>query len=556
MADSPSFPQFPHPIEWTSNTLSDILSLYYHDAPFIKTSGKITIAGDPNEPNAWDNFIKFYDRVLQQAKPDNSLKESTGVLFTDKDGNGKFDTNVDIKGLDIRVFVSRDGAALLKKYKSYTLIRSNELVLFLEINEGDIFSNTVMLAKAGRDVEKYAKSKYLYTWVNGQFNISQARLTNLLLASTISEKSFLDQLMETFTQKVDELFKNIERYIFNALGDFINDTFRIPEEWWNSDNANNKVSELQKQIHAYKEKLDGFIKNGYVFKVKVGDTVYNVAIDLLPQFVKGMLTYLSRYISKLIKDFDDLIKDVQVSVAFLAGCWNGLIDLASGICYLCSLLLEAITGTATYLKDSAYYNALVAEYIDNFITNLLYLNWFQIMKSAWIAGKEIKDFLSSDEEYFNETEMAYYKGYIVSLFVDIIFPPLAFAQLAHAAKLEKVVQVLNNTVRKVLKLAGNTASRAKNILSWFFEEIDKVLKITQSTKPFLEFFKELWSAFKKLFKRETAVKPIVFSKLTFTELIEEFKVAGVELIGAGAKTKLGGEILSTEQFAVWRKIYL
>jgi len=516
-------PKFPSPIEWSNNNLSELLTTYYQDAKIKTVSKNLRIHYYPNstptvaptqnivsgtgnsqnlqeEDSTWDEFIKGYDTILNAIKPKTDVKRTDGVLYQVKSNNNKYDKDFDVKLLDVTIFVSRDGAALLQQWKSLTTLDDNQLVLFLELNSGDIFSDTVMLSRGGKNVIKYAEDKTLYSYINKNANtISEKQFKELLEATAIGNKTLLDKIINFASNLIDNVENMLDEYwtpLWEYLGNQINTSLRIKEEIWNSQNPENTVKKLIDELTALRKELDNIANKGVTFKVKINNTEISVTLNVLPQLIKSVLFRFSKFLQDVIT----FIQKGNIILAFCCGFWNGLVDLLACICFLFSMLHDALVTYRMYENNKDYYKSLLEEYKDNLLQGLLFINWFKVAKYVYEKSIEIgKDIIKAVSDFkITKEELAYYLGYIISQVVEVTFAPLKIARLAKLEKVEAVLvkfqQIINKAVAPIEKVVAN-------ILEVFFKLVGDFVKLIQKgADEIIKFFDELIEKLKSLLK--------------------------------------------------------
>ena len=125
----PFFPNFPHftsNFNWSSYNLDGLAINKFNNFRQVQLTRNFTIyTGGPNDdPTEIENYIEG---------------AFSGIVYTDKNRNSNFEKEFDTKLADVRLFISHDGAYLLKSYQELDKIDNDEIAIFLEVPKDDIF---------------------------------------------------------------------------------------------------------------------------------------------------------------------------------------------------------------------------------------------------------------------------------------------------------------------------------------------------------------------------------------------------------------------------------
>jgi hypothetical protein len=189
--------------------------------------------------------------------------------------------------------------------------------------------------------------------------------------------------------------------------------------------------------------------------------------------------------------------------------WNGLIDLVSAIFALLKLVFEGISAANKYDENQDYYNSIAVEYFDNFLEAIMKIDWVEVAISmlesltdliSWIGGLPTK--LMEALAKVNQTEIAYFLGYVIFQVVEFIFPPLKLAKLGKVAKLEKVIGLFGDLSEKAVK-GGKAVGKAvkkgtQNITEVFFELVEGfVRKLNEGTQAYSKWLRDVFEGIRK-----------------------------------------------------------
>ena len=458
----------------------------------------VFFGGFDNKASDYDDDIETYDEteIYKSLKP-----ERRAFLYTDKNLTDKFD-NGDIYRFEIKIFISGDGAKLLRAWKG-ALVQDNELLIFLENNTDDQASGTMLLAKAGKNVTgniaKYAGNKALKDWVNTTYNISEAELKNLLVSAG-KKGWFINALRKIINLQAKVIAWPVEKVsdLFFWIGETIADNLRISESAWK---AQSDTAQLMQDHQAkLSELFKDFFKNWQDKQLQPG-TQEEKTMSAYQKLMQQAFTE----INEILKLYPDIAPEMLW--AMVCGILNGIVELIAGVFTFIGLLLKLV---AQGVKDSAdvtayfsYYIHLALEYSDNFAQAISKIKWKDVFEQAatayykfiYIEAPQLLVAAGASLIKVDTREIAYFTGYIAFNIIICFIPVADLIQITKVAKLAKPLQELFETILKLVKKTGRfTAQKASDIFTLFENFIDLLRK---GTKEVSNFIKQVFEAIKK-----------------------------------------------------------
>jgi len=480
LASNPSlFPSFPSPTGFFSD-LKSFADSNFSNFRSVEVYKGLTIYAGVTEDD--------------EITTDYYVKEFSGWQYRDVNKTNQYEEkSSDIKLTDFRVFISHDGAFLLKKYNSLKgKLREDEIALFLEWNEKDVFSDSITLLLAGDKAKKYVADLLQSKSIQDSFFIGPERQKKMI-ETIINSNSLLDAAIDAVIYLQDEVIQKVKEIgvsIFGTIESFFTETLRIPDKFWDSDDPEYMVGQVGDSIEGL---LIGFSHEIDSLLVK-----YSSLISLELEFILLGIKKFADYILELFKGVRII---GEFFVALVCGIWNGIMDTIGAIFGLIKLVIIGVAGIAKIVNSADYYNALVLEYLDNMFVEAIKIDWKEVINEASKEMLEIAFIMIRIPEIIikkiteiNHTEAGYYIGYILFEIVSWIFPPLKIAELGKLSKLTKF-----DKIRKASNIIPDaTISKGGNYIDAFFEFIEPFIKkLKAGTKSFKEFIIEVFQKFKK-----------------------------------------------------------
>lgn len=457
----PPFPSYNSPLKDFSN-MKEFIALNFGGFRSTEVFNGLTIyAGSPDE---------------ETVTTDSYVKELEAVYYTVKSDNGSYDEGVDTLLANIHIFISHDGAYLLKKHRELKMKKAfadNEIVLFLEYSSSDVISDEVTLVLAGDKVKKYVAPVLASDYLQDKYFISSGRQKEMV-EQVIASNSATDAAMEIILRLQDAVIEKVTEIgvgIFDAIEKFFSETLRIPDSFWNVGDSNSTMKKfgddieshlrsINQQVSEFVGKYEAFLPGPLAILFLGIKTIASAALEAFK---------IVRYIGEFI-------------VALVCGFWNAIMDTIAGIFGLIKLIIQMISGVVKgvngavrYIVNRDYYNALVLEYLDNLLREALKIDWKEVLKTAQSEMLEVAallvdlpNIIFNKITSINHSEAGYYLGYIIFEIVSWLFPPIKIAELGKIAKWTRF-----DKIRKAAKILPDTPGKGKaaNLVDEFLEMI-------------------------------------------------------------------------------------
>lgn len=512
-----TFPAFPSPDGFFSDIESFAAQSFANFRSIEVFKGLKIYAGSPDDdPVTTDEFVKTLN----------------GVYYIESDGNQGYNRGEKILSY-LTIFISHDGAFLLKKYDSLKgKIRTDEIALFLEYSGNDVISDNVTLVLAGQSVTKYVEEVLKTNYVQGHYFISTDRQKKML-ETIISSDSVADAILDVVIQIQDEIVSTVADVgvaIFEGIESLFSETLRIPDRYWNVEDKDYVLKGIGDAIDQLLGGTSKIIKE-FVSKYEL----------ILPKSFQQTLLGIAKF-SEYILEFFRIIRAIgEFVIALVCGIWNALMDTIGGLFGLIKLIIQGINGlnhlansSIKYASKAEYYNSLIMEYLDSLLVEAMQINWKEVIEEATKEMMEIAllimripELLIKKITEINHTEAGYYLGYIIFEVVTWLFPIIKIAELGKLSKLVKF-----DKVRKASKIIPDTpTTKAGNILDEFLDIIEPLLKrLKEGTDSFKKLIREILQNFKKWIKEIFGID----SSINKTN-ITKFKKRYGDLLEEGAK---------------------
>jgi Metallopeptidase toxin 4 len=532
-----SIRSFNQPGNTVSTILNEAASKYEWKTYWSNELRDVFFGGFQNRVSEPDDPIE----VTDETEIYNSLKPyREAILYADNNFDNKYNKG-DTYKFDIKVFISADGAKLLRAWKG-AQPKPNELLIFLENNEGDTASTGQLLVRAGTDVETKIKdsagNKNIYNWINSIYKISPDALKELLKSA--GSKGFFVRVFK----KILNLAARIIVLPIKALAGAFSwvgrqiEKLKISEETWKADHTEDIKKWLGQTEDAVYKKLEQLFDEMPVEGTPAKKNFENKMPEV-KQYLQLTFGALKEMLNK------DIALVADVLFALLCGVINAIIDLVAGIFIFIGMLLnlvaEALKSEAELLSNLHYYNSLAMEYIDNFTQALKKVDWNKLMETA------VKEYITFmyitlpsllNNLTINPREVAYYIGYVGINIVICFIPIVDLVELTQIARLAKPLQELFEIIFNLVNKAGRAVVKTAGGILKLFEGFIEML--SKGTEEVINFVKKILAAIKGWLEELLGVRKKV-AQLEEEEL-EKFRKIFDE------SDAQGGKLLS------WKKI--
>ncbi len=428
----------------------------------------------------------------------NSLEiTKQSVFYTDNDRNNDYDELVDTYLFDIKVFVSQDGAKLLRAWKG-AQPKPDELLVFLENNEGDLASTGQMLVKAGGNVQpqikQYANNKNLYKWLNNIATIKRADLIDLLKSA--GNKNFFMRMLGNIVDTAAKILVLPIKALAEAfmwVGKQI-EKIKISDETWQKDHTGDIKKWLAEQEGEAYKKFEDFFKD-----MPTDGRPAQKNFEAKMPGIKQQIGDAFRTIKALVDE--GMVIAVDVLFALICGVINAIIDMIAGIFILIGMLLDLVVYTlkseAEVISNMRYYNALVMEYMDNYIQAQKQVDWGKLVENAMMQYTIFKYITLPTlllNTSINPREIGYYVGYIGINIVICFIPIVDLVQLGKIKQLAEPLRKLFEIIFGLVNKAGRAISKTAGGLLRLFEGFVEMLR--KGTEEVVNFVKRVFDAVK------------------------------------------------------------
>ena len=447
----------------------------------------------------------------------------------------------DIDDLKIVLFLSSNGAGILKQYEEVEPTRE-ELILFIETNDKNNLFGSVLRMKAGSDVtnKKDLPFKDIFAFSKEkQTNISNNELKNLIEKGLYQTKPTLfSWVINAFTKALDEIFSFFKDDVLGGIGDVFGKTLadgilslKIDENRWNPNPKDGEYNPL-------------FLPSN--FKERIGDTLADTnfkktenilseylkpfvkKLDAVEKFFKGKLESIKKYFPKIIykklksvldflfnqlqnaKSFlqDPLtglqrliFKYAQAANALLCGIINSLIDIFAGFFQIIGFVFNGLADLTDLITRADYYGVLFAETMENIIETIRKVDFLDLIKQAAIFqikfAVNIYNYIKKGLDITIE-ELSYYYGYIMGIIIETAAEIFFTAGSATVAKWSaKMGKLLQENMGKIATVIKNSINFAKGKLHQVLDFINFIISRLKKGAKYL--FKELSKLIDEIF---------------------------------------------------------
>lgn len=573
-------------------------------------SNEIIDTNPPGEPDIVTsdgfNFTMLYSEDLVKQAYENNLiyKFKNFYIYASKEVEGEFNVSeaLDeivlndsaiydyVDDMSITLFANHNGAELLRQYKD-TVAKSNELILFLELDDSTNIMGSVMRARIGSDLMKkqnLASSELLRFVQSNGINISQDRLQLLLKESATPDAAGFLKWFSGALQDVggvfDYLLEKVEVFFEKDIPKQIND-YKIKEKRWDPkhekydpifiprsiekklNSKTNKssspdydnlikscVDPLFTKIDRLKNKVDSKIDS-------VGSLLPDTMVKKLKETVHSLFSHINN-IKAFILDPEQgfmllLQKSIRAFNAMLCGLYNSIIDLISGIFMLIGLLVKAIRGIGDYLVNMTYYNQLFEEVIENLIGDFLKVDWVGVLKNMvkfamYVPLMQFDLLINKSKALYDNLERVfYYTGYVLGFILETVLSVLFSGGALTIKTVLKELKAPIDLVNMIGKGLKNTIGKAKNefdkiiaFIRYVFKELKNPDALVKKIKQFVS---EIFQGIKANEKVQAYIKFSRQLRKAFDELGWEVLVEAKYVV-VRTRQGLDGQLYSDRKF--------
>lgn len=501
------------PTELKQKTVKQIANTYYNGKPVAESNGFQIYSDEPIFGGTIEEVIIYRNRFTKA-----------------------------IGGIEVVIFASKNGAFLLQRYME-ALPQSNELILFLEIND-EFNYNTVLRSVAGTNLTNKKDIPFadILTFARKhEVTITPDKFKELIQDGIYRNKVSLiswflglkdaavGRIFNFFTQKI---FQEAENF-FTGIADGIAG-LKVSENGWNPNPKEGEYSptfipealynELKKfyeheasknpyeNLKGQKQVISKIIKVLFekinnvksYFKNLLGaaaplfpDYIYkrvNQALDLLFKQIDSIEGYLADPLTGIQHI---VYKSFQMANAFLCGIYNSIIDIIAGIFSLIGFIFKAVYEMKNISDNKVEYGEMFLELIEDLIEGIVNFNYkdFLYLSITFQLKTIVRlvKWIENTASGFTLEKASYYYGYIIGIIIDVVVETLLTGGTAALAKLAKSIEsFMLKPLEKITQGIEKTVNFTKDLITRVLEFIQMLLR------EFKKGAKELFTKISKL----------------------------------------------------------
>lgn len=485
------------PIELKQKTSRQIANTYYDGKPVVDSKGFQIYSDEPI----------FTENIEEVTIYKNRFAETIG-------------------GIDVVLFASKNGAFLLQRYME-ALPQSNELILFLEIND-DYNYNTVVRAVAGSSLTTKKDIPFADLLIftrKHEITITPDKLKELIEDGIYRNKvSFISWFLGLKDAAVEKIFNFFTKQIFQEAEKFFAgiatgiEGLKISENGWNPypkegeynptfipealykelkkfyefeasknpyENLNGQKQVISKVVKAFFEKID-IVKTYFKNLLKASsplfpDYIYNRVNSALDTFF-NQIDSIEDYLADPLTGMQHIIyKSFQIANAFLCGIYNSIIDIIAGIFSLIGFVFKAVYEMKNISDNKVEYGEMFLELIEDVIGGIMSFDYkdflYQSITFQLRTIIRLVKWIENAAAGFSLEKAAYYYGYIIGIIIDIIIETLLTGGTAALAKLAKSVEsFILKPLEKISQAIEKTVTFTKDLITRVLDFIQMLLR--------------------------------------------------------------------------------
>ncbi len=421
-----------------------------------------------------------------------------------------FEKNKEIDKIYVRLFVSHDGAKVLKYYDELEVF-DDELAIFLELDDAYNFTGSIVRIKAGSEVlgmSDLPLNEIVRFVQSHRVNLSQEDLRDLLRGAHLSKKALLYWLWDSVSLAsglsvlmLPHTASLGKRFFLDILPGFL-ENIRADETLWRRPLDTLSLNHLKRNgKHYVSQAVNGLFKpllNQEELWLKALDKIsfFSGFKGRLRGFIKRLFAKIKEAVKFLSENlFDLLYSGLHLLWAFLVGLYNSLIDTVKGI----SVLLGRIFYFLEKLTDPdylPYYFSYALELVENITEGVLKTDWKEVMSGfvglARRVYRIIKDYVSDIDIY----EVAYFSGYLMGFIVETVISVLfTGGQLTFRSVLQRIIaeplRMMAGGIKKLFESAKTLLEKIHIFVRKLFD------KLRRPKQAFRELFEVVEGVLKK-----------------------------------------------------------
>jgi hypothetical protein len=550
------FPQFPINNDFTTLSPKDIGNKYYGNNQVYEQGG-IKVYADDDIPIKGGTLeeVKVYDNDFYK----------------------------DFKDFSFTLFVTKNGARLLSQFKE-CVVSSNEIALFLEIDDVNNFTGSVMEAKVGSNVDrsKLPIAEMLIFMRSKKVNLEDKDIIELINGAFQSRNSLLNWIgsvaIKVATGITSFVFKGVN--LLNQAFIDLFDALLIAENHWNTEAKEyspffvpDKVLELLKTNDNDSKITEAILLPITLQIVGIEKGISSSMALLKPILPDKIYNNLNHNLSLKFQEIDSFLEHIkgahfleliktaaEVANAHLCGFINGIVDFFKGIFEIIGIVLNIVQAQVDFIREPFYYGSLLAEIFENIIGVIVAFDMKQFIIKAFLLPLEL---LSKTINFvkninidltaikINLSKVGYIAGYMLGLVAAIIVDAFLTGGVKAVEDIIKALQTFLTKPGTVLKdLIQTVGSKSKAAIDAVIDFIatmanklkNGAIKLFEDFKQFVDdvfkWLEELFGASKTLddyiklsveLVEATKNKTLFQKSNKLDELYEAAKVANKEL---------------------------
>lgn len=435
--------------------------------------------------------------------------------YNDKNRNDRYDKDADEfvgKFLDLRIFISVDGAWLLETAKLLEpTLQSNQLVIFLEVSDDDHqdeFSDRLLLCYGGSAASAYFNNKALAEAIGQYITLSKEQLENLI-------KNCADKYaIVTALRGIVSGTAVIAKWLPEKTGDLlcgigsVLEHMKASKSVWDAD-LHVSFSKLFREMLADWKNIQ---KNIFptelmnMMDAEVNKKIKSISYDeaAFLQMLTKPLTVFNDALLYLLDNVSNVVLRVgQAIFALLCGIYNGILDMIGGLCTFFGWIfrfLDKATGAAgAALENADYYIPLLLELLDNATQAMQRIDWNVVLDAVCEGFQKLWDAIDFEKMLpdldFSVNEICYYSGYVA---INILACFVGVGEIANLTRVSKLSPVLEKIINYVAVFVDRLPVIAKVTIEGLYAIIKGYIKLLmEGTKSIVAIINKIFEALLK-----------------------------------------------------------
>ncbi|CAM1362001.1 hypothetical protein [Tenacibaculum xiamenense] len=418
----------------------------------------------------------------------------------------------------ISLFVSSNGAKLERAYQNITNIKSNEVVILIESNEGSNVFGTVLRIHKGKNVKtlpevdrltisKIAKAYGVTIETHDLTAIIKEELVDNKSAFYISVTKSLKYGGRVIRWTSDEILSGVSAVLKSASHE-VNE-LKLNKSYWQTEikgKPNKDFGPLLPKLKDEKERIDTKALINSIYKTYVDPLTKKItkaSKDILEsKFIRKVIPFnidkviqVLNKIPELLQDFFDDVADQMTNLYYfinglLVGLINSIIEFVKSIFDILAMLFDVLNATiksTKFFDNPATYLGLFVESFENLIDGFVSLFTLDNLKSiigfaaslpAFMTNILIA-FIKSDKKVdIDPGALGYYFGFFVGFVASEVVTFFLTGGTGTVAKaLKATLQSYKALAQMPLKAAKNAGKLVGKTVEFGIDTFMKLVDI-------------------------------------------------------------------------------